>query len=70
MDSVLASHPVAPGSILGTPVPRFIVHCLVSGQWYSNEPIWYEAGVRKSSCSWYYKKSYNTRKNCCYEGFK
>ena len=69
MDSILPSHPVALGLILGTPVPRFIVHCLVSGQWYSNEPIWYEAGVGKSSWSWYYKKVTILEKNCCYEGF-
>ena len=51
MDSVLASHPAAPGLILGAPVPRFIKHCLVIGQWHLNEPIWYKAGVRKSSWS-------------------
>ena len=39
MDNVLASHPAAPGSILGPPVPRFINHCLVTGQWHSNKPI-------------------------------
>ena len=39
MVSVLALHPVAPGLILGTPVPRFIKHWLVNGQWHSNEPI-------------------------------
>ena len=45
MDSILASHPAALGSILGAPVPRFIKHCLVSGQWHSDKP---EAGVLKS----------------------
>ena len=43
--------PVAPGSILGAPVPRFIKHCLVSGQRHSNKPIQYEAGVCKSNGS-------------------
>ena len=32
MDSVLAAHPAAPGSILVTPVPRFIKDCLIN-QW-------------------------------------
>ena len=51
MDCVLALHPAAPGLILGTPVPRLIEYCLVSGHWDTNKPILYEAGVRKSSWS-------------------
>ena len=30
-------------------LPRFIEHCLVSGQWHSNKPINYKAGVCISS---------------------
>ena len=37
MDSILASQPAAPGLILGAPVPKFIEHCLVSGQRHSNK---------------------------------
>ena len=48
MDSIIASHPAALGSILGASVPRFIKHCLVSGQWHSDQP---EVGVLKSSGS-------------------
>ena len=48
--SVHASHPAVPGSILGTPFPRFIKHhCYTSGQWHSNEPVKYKAGVCNSS---------------------
>ena len=57
MDSILASHPAALGSILGAPVPSFIKHCLVSGQWHSDKP---EVGVLKSSgsvCQCYKKMS-------------
>ena len=69
MDSILASHPAAPGLILGAPVPRFIEHCLVSGQWYSNKTSSTKQGsanpggaYAKTTKLQYYKKTLHLTK--------